>query len=124
MQNTVVRWGGDIVFSDTQLMKGILEGCVLGILSKEETYGYKIVEIFVKSGFEVNEATVYPILLRLQGQGYLQIEKRPSQLGPDRKYYSLTLLGKKYLQSFESTWQMIKVNVDKVLEVKQNDTEI
>ena len=112
------------MFSDTQLLKGILEGCVLGILSKEETYGYKIVEILVKSGFDVNEATVYPILLRLQKQGYLQIEKRPSQLGPDRKYYSLTLIGKKYLQSFDDAWQMIKVNVDQVLEVKQNDTEI
>lgn len=112
------------MFSDTQLLKGILEGCVLGILSREETYGYKIVEILVKSGFDVNEATVYPILLRLQKQGYLQIEKRPSQLGPDRKYYSLTRTGQMYLQSFKVTWQMIKAHVDHVLEVEQNDTEI
>ena len=124
MQNIIDIGGGDTMFSDTQLLKGILEGCVLGILSKEETYGYKIVEVLVRSGFDVNEATVYLILLRLQKQGYLQIERRPSQLGPDRKYYSLTLIGQKYLRSFKTTWQMIKVNVDKVLEVEQNDTEI
>jgi PadR family transcriptional regulator, regulatory protein PadR len=112
------------VFSDTQLLKGILEGCVLGILAREETYGYKIVEMCVRSGFEVNEATIYPILLRLQKQGYLQIEKRPSQLGPDRKYYSLTPGGQTYLQSFKATWQMMKDTVDQVLEVEKNDTEI
>ena len=112
------------MFSDTQMLKGILEGCILAILSREVTYGYKIVEILVMSGFEVNEATVYPILLRLQKQGYLHDEKRPSQLGPDRKYYSLTRTGEKHLQSFEEAWQMIKVNVDKVLEVDQNDTKI
>lgn len=108
-----------MVFSDTQLLKGILEGSILGILSKEETYGYKIVEILVKSGFDVNEATVYPILIRLQKQGFLHIERRPSQLGPDRKYYSLTPAGHKYLATFIAAWQMIKVNVDKVLEVDQ-----
>jgi PadR family transcriptional regulator, regulatory protein PadR len=112
------------VFSDTQLLKGILEGCVLGILSKGETYGYKIVELLVKSGFDVNEATVYPILIRLQKQAYLHIEKRPSQLGPDRKYYSLTRTGQTHYQSFLAIWQVIKVNVDKVLEVGQNDAEI
>jgi PadR family transcriptional regulator, regulatory protein PadR len=112
------------VFSDTQLLKGILEGCVLAILAKEETYGYEIVEILVRSGFDVNEATVYPILIRLQRQDYLQIEKRPSQLGPDRKYYSLTPTGHKYLQSFQATWQVIKTNVDRALEVEPNDTKI
>ena len=124
MQNTIDWSGGEGVFSDTQLLKGILEGCVLGILAKQETYGYKIVEMCVKSGFEVNEATIYPILLRLQKQGYLQIEKRPSQLGPDRKYYSLTPEGQKYLQSFQATWKMMKVNVDRVLEVDPDDKEI
>jgi PadR family transcriptional regulator, regulatory protein PadR len=110
--------GGENLFSDTQLLKGILEGCVLGILSKRETYGYKIVEILVKAGFDVNEATVYPILIRLQKQAYLHIEKRPSQLGPDRKYYSLTPAGLKHFQSFMTIWQMIKVHVDQVLEVE------
>jgi len=112
------------VFSETQLLKGILEGCVLGILSKEETYGYKIVEVLVSSEFDVNEATVYPILLRLQKQGYLHVERRPSQLGPDRKYYSLTPTGHSYFESFKDTWKSIKNNVDKVLESEKNDTEI
>jgi PadR family transcriptional regulator, regulatory protein PadR len=107
------------VFSDTQLLKGILEGCVLAILSQEETYGYKIVEMLIKAGFDVNEATVYPILIRLEKQAFLHVQKRPSQLGPDRKYYALTAAGLKYFETFKATWQMIKVTVDTVLEVEQ-----
>jgi PadR family transcriptional regulator PadR len=106
------------------LLKGILEGCVLEILSKEETYGYKIVEIAVRAGFDVNEATIYPLLLRLQKQGYLHIDKKPSQLGPDRKYYSLTPEGHGYLASFKTIWKTIRTNVDKVMEDDQNDKTI
>lgn len=112
------------MISETQLLKGILEGCVLRILLKEEMYGYKIVELLVNAGFKVNEATVYPILIRLQRQGYLHIEKRPSQLGPDRKYYSLTNAGHENLQSFHDTWTTFKAKVDSVLEVEHNDTKI
>ena len=112
------------MFSETQLLKGILEGCILGILSREETYGYKIVELLVLAGFNANEATVYPILLRLQGQGYLRTEKRPSQLGPDRKYYALTPDGQSYYELFQSTWETLKEKVDCVLEVEKHDKQI
>ena len=112
------------MYTDTQLLKGIIEGCVLAIISREETYGYKIVEILVNSGFDVNEATIYPILIRLQRQNYLHIEKRPSQLGPDRKYYSLTPDGQAYFMSFIQTWHTIKNHVEKVLEVENHDTPI
>jgi PadR family transcriptional regulator PadR len=102
--------------SETQLVKGILEGCILGIIGREELYGYKTVEILNQLGFRVNEATVYPILTRLEIKGCLHVEKRPSPLGPMRKYYSLTIKGRDSLKEFESAWSNISQIVNHILE--------
>ena len=101
---------------DTQLLKGILEGCILELLSKEAAYGYRIVEVLTDIGIETNEATVYPILIRLQKQGALSIEKRPSPFGPDRKYYSLTADGFAMLERFRASWARICLFVEQVQE--------
>ena len=106
---------------DTQLMKGILEGCLLHVIAKGETYGYKAVETLKDYGFDVNEATVYPILLRLQNKALLDVEKRPSPFGPDRKYYSLTGEGVKELGDFKESWERLGSIVNKVLEVDGDD---
>lgn len=101
---------------ETQMLKGILQGCTLAILSGKELYGYKIVETLKDYGFEdIHEATVYPILTRLNKQGLLAFEKRPSELGPPRKYYSLTEQGKEELQLFNDCWLDISKKVDKIL---------
>ncbi|MEX1377122.1 MAG: PadR family transcriptional regulator [Eubacteriales bacterium] len=103
----------------TQLLKGILQGCILAILSDGELYGYKIVEMLKEYGFDgIHEATVYPILTRLEKQGALQFVKRPSDLGPPRKYYSLTANGQKELETFSDTWNSISKNVDTI--IKEN----
>jgi len=109
--------------NDTQIVKGILEGCILKIISKGEIYGYKIVEKLNTFGFDVNEATVYPILTRLQNKGMLAIDKRSSPLGPSRKYYLLTNTGQLSLQEFQSTWLRIMTIVNQVMEEKSNDEE-
>lgn len=101
---------------DTQLLKGVLEGCILELLSKEPAYGYRIVEVLVGSGIDTNEATVYPILIRLQKQGALSVEKRPSPYGPDRKYYSLTADGYAILERFRVSWAKIRLFVAQVQE--------
>lgn len=101
--------------NDTQMMKGILEGCILKVMRGKDMYGYKAVEMLNSLGFDVNEATVYPILLRLQGKGYLSAEKRPSPLGPDRKYYTLTEEGDNALREFSSSWNELNALVNKVL---------
>lgn len=113
--------GGDVMNNDTQIMKGILEGCILKIAEEEEIYGYKMVELLNEFRFEVNEATVYPILTRLQNKGKLKVEKRPSPLGPMRKYYFLTDLGRESLIEFQDTWNRIKNIVNKVLEEDDYD---
>ena len=104
---------------DTQLLKGLLEGCILALLDNEVTYGYRVVELLGKYGFrEPQEATVYPILNRLEKKGLLKSEKRPSDLGPPRKYYMLTKDGVKELEVFRSEWKNVKKTADRLLEVK------
>lgn len=109
------------MYNDTQFMKGILEGCILKVLSSSEMYGYRAVEIIRTLGFDVNEATVYPILLRLQNKGLLKAERRPSPLGPDRKYFSLTKEGEKSLMDFKESWLRFRVIVNNVMEAEIND---
>lgn len=101
---------------ETQMLKGILQGCTLAVLSGGEMYGYKVVEVLKTYGFsDIHEATVYPILTRLNKQGLLAFEKRPSDLGPPRKYYSLTQQGKQELKLFDQCWHDISKNVDTIL---------
>ncbi len=109
--------------NDTQIVKGILEGCILKIMSTEELYGYKTVERLNEIGFETNEATVYPILTRLENKGLLKTEKRPSPLGPARKYYFLTQQGQINLEDFQETWHRISTIVNQVMEVNNHDSK-
>jgi PadR family transcriptional regulator PadR len=109
--------------NDTQMMKGILEGCILKIISKEELYGYKTVERLNEIGFDVNEATVYPILTRLENKGHLKVEKRPSPLGPMRKYYFVTQEGQSILQEFHETWIRMMKMVNELMEVDDHDNQ-
>ncbi len=107
--------------NDTQILKGILEGCLLQIIERGEMYGYAAVETLNRLGFEVNEATVYLILSRLQTKGFLNVTKRPSPYGPVRKYYSLTKQGEEFLRGFRQTWVKLRKNTDIILEGDSND---
>ncbi|WIV12786.1 PadR family transcriptional regulator [Proteiniborus sp. MB09-C3] len=102
---------------DTQMLKGLLEGCILMIVSRHETYGYEICERLGEHGFkEVSEGSVYPILIRLEKKKLLYSNMKESPLGPMRKYYYLTDQGLKELEDFIDIWKEIKKNVDSVLE--------
>lgn len=99
----------------TELLKGILEGCVLEIISREETYGYDIVKKLNALGFEdVVEGTVYTILLRLEKNKLVDIQKKPSEIGPTRKFYSLNAAGQKELAAFWSKWDFVSSKVDEI----------
>jgi len=107
------------VAKDTQLLKGLLEGCILALLEREVTYGYRVVELLVSYGFrDPQESTVYPILNRLEKKGLLKSEKRPSEMGPPRKYYIVTTAGKQELANFREEWANMKNTADKLLEVE------
>ena len=102
--------------NNTQLFKGTLEGCILGILSKEETYGYEIILKLQEYGFEeIKEGTLYPLLLRLEKKGLLTAVFKPSPLGPKRKYYTLTAEGEQELAAFKRQWKQLRHSVDQIL---------
>ncbi|MBB6622907.1 PadR family transcriptional regulator [Clostridium gasigenes] len=101
----------------SQLLKGVLEGCILKIVKhKGETYGYEVVTEIRNFGFgKCTEGTIYPLLTRLEKRKSLKSEKKESPFGPQRKYYSLTQQGEEELSEFENTWIEFKYFVDGIL---------
>ena len=99
----------------TEMLKGVLEGCVLEIISKKEIYGYEITKKLNAAGFEdVVEGTVYTILIRLEKNKLVNIEKKTSAIGPTRKFYSLNEAGKKELAIFWEKWDFISKKIYKL----------
>lgn len=75
-----------------QFKKGVLELCVLTILSDQDCYGYELVNEISKS-ISISEGTIYPLLRRLKSEGFVTTYLQESQEGPPRKYYKLTTSG-------------------------------
>lgn len=101
---------------NSQLLKGILEGCVLGIISKGETYGYEILDKLQQAGFDdIGEGTLYPVLSRLDKNGDIVCRKARSPLGPVRKYYSITEQGKGNYVEFKKRYRAVCASAEKLL---------
>lgn len=101
----------------TEMLKGVLEGCVLEIINRQQTYGYEITQQLRTLGFsDVVEGTVYTILVRLEKNNLVSVDKKPSELGPPRKFYSLTPLGQQELKIFWAKWQFVS---SKLRELKE-----
>lgn len=110
---SIIAKEGNGALEKSQILKGILEGCILLIISKENTYGYGILERLKQSGFkDITEGTIYPLLLRLEKQGRLVSEMKESPLGPKRKYYRLTPEGESQLSEFLQEWELLSQNVN------------
>lgn len=106
---------------DTQLKKGLLEICVLAVLSKEDSYGYQIVKD-LSPYIDMSESTLYPILRRLEVGQCLQIYsvEHNSRL---RKYYKITDVGKKKIDEFLEEWTQINAIYEFVKGAKENGKE-
>ena len=99
----------------TELLKGALEGCVLELIGREETYGYEITRKLNVLGFDdVVEGTVYTILLRLEKNGLVVVTKRPSEVGPPRKFYALNDSGRAELADFWARWDFVTSKIDQL----------
>lgn len=96
---------------NTQFKKGVLEICVLALISKKDMYGYEIVQNISKV-IEVNEGTIYPLLRRLTKEEYFETYILESTEGPARKYYKITDLGIKNLKSLIDEWGRFTKAVD------------
>lgn len=94
-----------------QMRKGVLEFCILSILSKEEQYPSEIIEKLKKSKLIVVEGTLYPLLTRLKNEGLLSYRWEESVSGPPRKYFKLTEIGEKFLKELETTWDELSAGV-------------
>lgn len=87
-----------------QMRKGILEYCILSILSRSDAYASQIIAELKAAEMIVVEGTLYPILTRQKNQGLLSYRWEESLQGPPRKYYTITDEGKELLASLDQTW--------------------
>ena len=101
----------------TEMLKGVLEGCVLEILGRGETYGYEITQRLRSLGFsDIVEGTVYTILVRLEHNALVSTQKKPSDMGPPRKFYTLTKKGHEERQLFWDKWTFVSSKINELKE--------
>src|SRR5436190_10763149 len=93
--------------TQAQMRKGVLEFCILSILSHEEVYPSDIISRLKDARLIVVEGTLYPLLTRLKNAGLLSYRWVESNSGPPRKYYTLTPIGKKFLEELASEWNSL-----------------
>ncbi|MDR0554907.1 MAG: PadR family transcriptional regulator [Treponema sp.] len=98
----------------TQLKKGVLELCVLALLSKEERYGYELVTL-ISEEIEVTAGTIYPLLKRIKEEGFVETETRDSPGGPSRKYYRLTGKGRQTFAQNVDEWNCFYIKINKII---------
>jgi PadR family transcriptional regulator, regulatory protein PadR len=92
----------------TEILKGVLEGCVLEIISRGKTYGYEITRRLNALGFtDVVDGTVYTILVRLEKNKLVDIKREPSDMGPPRKFFVLNNAGREELNKFWIKWEFV-----------------
>lgn len=97
-----------------QMRKGILEYCILTVLSKQEAYPSEIIEELKQAKLIVVEGTLYPLLTRLKNDGLLRYNWVESVSGPPRKYYALTEEGITFLNELKTTWNELYQAVQKI----------
>lgn len=103
----------------TEMLKGVLEGCVLEIISRKETYGYEITRRLNALGFtDVVDGTVYTILVRLEKNKLVETSKKPSDVGPPRKFFTLNDAGREQLQKFWEKWEFVSSRMNELKEKK------
>src|SRR3954471_4849334 len=98
-----------------QMRKGVLELCILSILSQGDAYPTEIIEKLRETKLVVVEGTLYPLLTRLKNTGLLGYRWEESTSGPPRKYYKLTSDGQQYLSELQISWEELVQAVNKTI---------
>lgn len=98
----------------SQMRKGILEYCILTIISRKEAYTSDILEALRQADLLVVEGTLYPLLSRLKNNGLLSYRWQESTDGPPRKYFTLTDEGKELLAALDQEWSTISQAITKI----------
>ncbi|MDF7626761.1 PadR family transcriptional regulator [Leuconostocaceae bacterium ESL0723] len=101
----------------SQMLKGILQGIMLIILSKKPDYGYGISKQLNQYGLEnIPKGTIYPLLTAMEKRQYVEGRMQPSEAGPDRKYYYVTEAGEAAKEDFIQEWDRLAGTVTKLIE--------
>ncbi|MCJ1976551.1 PadR family transcriptional regulator [Lactococcus paracarnosus] len=102
---------------ESQMLKGILDGCVLRIIANGEVYGYELIQKLKVSGFETAVGgTIYPILQKLEKNGDVSSVTKKSAEGPDRKYFQVTAKGLETLAIFWGDFERLTTKVTSLWE--------
>lgn len=102
----------DLENTKAQMRKGILEYCILSVLSNDSRYASDIIKELKEVKVIVVEGTLYPLLTRLKNSGLLSYRWEESQQGPPRKYYELTAEGREYLNDLDNSWNELVGSVN------------
>lgn len=102
------------------MRKGVLEPCVLALLSREELYGVDLAHRLADAGLLASEGTLYPLLARLRKSGLVASRWEESPSGPPRRYYSATAEGRAAAEDFGAAWDEFAVAVARLLEGKES----
>jgi PadR family transcriptional regulator PadR len=97
-----------------QMRKGVLEYCILSIIKQKEVYASDIIFQLKEAELIVVEGTLYPLLTRLKNDGLLSYRWEESKTGPPRKYYEITIAGKKFLEGLDTSWNDLVEAVNKL----------
>ena len=108
----------DIENTKVQMRKGILEFCILQIISRGEVYASDMLEELTSAKIMVVEGTLYPLLTRLKNSGLLDYKWVESTSGPPRKYYVLTDTGLMFLENLNNTWSELAESVTTIISKK------
>jgi PadR family transcriptional regulator PadR len=103
---------------DRELLKGSIALLILKLLSERDMYGYEIIQEAARrssDAFQFKEGTLYPALHQLHKRGYLRSEWRTGKNGRQRKYYGLTVKGKKVAQESQRKWEFFTNAVNAIL---------
>lgn len=106
--------------TQAQMRKGILEYCILLIISQQDAYVPDIISKLKASKMIVVEGTIYPLLTRLKNTGLLSYRWEESQQDPPRKYYSITEQGRGFLKELENSWDELTSAVNSIKENHNN----
>lgn len=109
--------------TNAQMRKGVLELCILSIISNKEAYTSNILSALKEAQLLVVEGTIYPLLTRLKNDGLLSYRWEESTSGPPRKYFSITEDGNEVLGSLKSNWQQLSNSVNSLTNLKSDSDE-
>jgi PadR family transcriptional regulator, regulatory protein PadR len=98
-----------------QMRKGVLEFCILAIVSKKDCYASDIIATMKDKNLIVVEGTLYPLLTRQKNAGLLSYRWEESKQGPPRKYYALTDEGKAYMAELRNSWKDLVDSVNSII---------